>query len=249
MERSTENGVASGRPSVLGRTTSRQRANRLKPACEALDGRQLLSTVAAAPAVLPGPSATDVANAAATLEGVAATAFAQFQGDLAQAESHSHVTQAEVNQLAQDEMLIDQALDTSGLDPSAASNLVREVQGEIDLAFLGTSGFGPLNSLVASLPRARVIDGVGISLTPPASLKHNPRLAISREVVRQTLHEMNTVARAVHIPPRLFRTITDDFVGSGAIDHEINTRNDSVLNYDLSQVQVYFQGQIPNFVH
>jgi hypothetical protein len=221
-----------------------------KPACEALDSRQLLSTVAATPVALTGPSATDVANAAATLESLAPTAFAQFQSDLAQAESHSHVTQAEVNKLAQNEVLIDQAIATSGLDPSTVADTVGAVQFAIDQAFLAGAYWRLAGSMIASLPRDRVqvIDG-GLALVTSGSQRHGSRLAISRAVVRQTVHEMQAVARAVPISTRLSRAISDDFVGSGAIDHELNTRNDSVLNYDLEQVQVYYAGQIPNFVH
>ena len=228
---------------------NRRTLTKWRPACEALDSRQLLSTVAEAPVVLPGPSAADVASAAATLEGLAPTAFAQFQSDLAQAESHSHVTQAEVNKLAQNEVVLDQAFATSGLNPSAASNLIGEVQIEIDQAFLGDAGSWAPNNIIASLPRARVIDGEFLSLTPTGSQRHSPRVAVSRTVVRQTLHEMHAAARAVHISPGLRRALLNDFVGGGAIDRELNTRDYSALNYDLEQVQVYYEGQIPNFVH
>src|SRR5580693_829977 len=71
--------------------------------CSMLDGRQLLSTLAAAPAVLPAPPATAVANAAPILNSAAPTTFPKLQNALARAEEHSHVTQAQASKLAQDE--------------------------------------------------------------------------------------------------------------------------------------------------
>ncbi len=107
MDRSTRNG-------------RRRSRTKLSPACEPLDGRQLLSTV---PAVaLATPPATAVANAATDLNAMVPLTFAKFQSDLAKAESHSQVTQAAVSALAQDEADIDQAIDSAnlGTDPREA---------------------------------------------------------------------------------------------------------------------------------
>jgi hypothetical protein len=70
------------------RDSGRRTDTRRRPACETLDGRQLLSTVVA----LPMPSACVAANAAAALEAADPRGFAKFQRDLAQAEGRSHVT-------------------------------------------------------------------------------------------------------------------------------------------------------------
>jgi hypothetical protein len=104
-----QDGVAR-RDSGAERSLRGRASARLKPACEPLDGRQLLSTVAAAPAVLAAPSAAAVANAAAVLNTLDPSAFAQLQNELVQAESHSRVTQAQAGQLAQDEAAIDRAI-------------------------------------------------------------------------------------------------------------------------------------------
>ena len=72
-----------------GRRLRGRPATGLTPACEPLDGRQLLSTVAAAPAMLPAPSAAAVANAAAELNARDPSTFARLQGELAQAEGDS----------------------------------------------------------------------------------------------------------------------------------------------------------------
>ncbi len=85
------------------------------PACEPLDGRQLLSTVAAATVALSTPPATAVAAAAADLNALDPSTFARFQSDLAQAESHSHVTEAQVDALAQDETALDQIIESANL--------------------------------------------------------------------------------------------------------------------------------------
>ncbi len=61
----------------------------IKPACEALDERQLLSTVAVSPPGLLMPPAASVSMAASFLGSKAPSAFAQFQTALARAEQHS----------------------------------------------------------------------------------------------------------------------------------------------------------------
>ena len=59
-----------------------------------------------------------MAAAAADLNALNPTTFAQFQSDLAKAESHSHVNQAQVDQLAQDEAALDQTIQSAGLHPT-----------------------------------------------------------------------------------------------------------------------------------
>src|SRR5690348_13307919 len=113
MDSSRWHGGDARHHSGAGHRTRGRDSIRVKPACEALDGRQLLSMVAA-PAVLPTPSAVAVANAAAELEALDPSEFARLQGELAQAEGHSRVTAAEAGKLAQDEAALDQAIETLG---------------------------------------------------------------------------------------------------------------------------------------
>ena len=94
MNLSTGNGGGARRDSGQVRVPRGRSSTRVKPACEALEGRQLLSTTAAPPVVLPTPPAAAVANAAADLNTLDPTTFAQYELDLARAESHSHVTAA-----------------------------------------------------------------------------------------------------------------------------------------------------------
>jgi hypothetical protein len=139
MNLSRWTGCSSRHDSEPGRSPRGRDARGLEPACEALDGRRLLSTVAAAPAVLPTPPASAVANAAAELKAIDPMAFAPFQKELSLAETHSHVTAAEVGRLAQDEAAIDQAIGAAGLDATTASADIDQVRDVIDHAFLDTT--------------------------------------------------------------------------------------------------------------
>ena len=58
---------------------------------------------------------------------------------LGQAESHSHVTRAQVNKLLQDETFLDQAIQSVGLDSSTTSGDIVHVQDEVDGAFIETN--------------------------------------------------------------------------------------------------------------
>ena len=80
-------------PAIGGRT---HRRSELSVQCEALDSRQLLSTVAPAAAELSVPPATVAVKAATILESVAPRAFARFQTALTRAEEQSHVNLADV---------------------------------------------------------------------------------------------------------------------------------------------------------
>jgi hypothetical protein len=123
------------RDSRTGQGVRRRSLVRMSPACEALDGRQLLSGGPAATVALSAPPPTAVANAAAIPGSLAPTTFAQFQNDLARAERHSRVTQAQVSRLAQDEAAIDQAIMSRGLDSDTTSNDLDQVQDTVDDAF------------------------------------------------------------------------------------------------------------------
>jgi hypothetical protein len=139
MDRLTRVFRVVGCESRAGRMHRGRASTRLKPACEPLDGRQLLSTVATAPAVLPTPPATAVANAAADLSALDPTTFAQYQAEMAKAEGHSRVTVAQARKLAQDEAAIDQAVDAAGLDANTTSGDINRSQDWISTAFIATT--------------------------------------------------------------------------------------------------------------
>ncbi len=112
-----------------GQGSRPRRQTKLNVACEALDSRQLLSTVVPTAAEFSMPPPAVVTNAASILERDAPRAFAQFQAAMAKAEQQSHVNPADVTALAQDEAVVDQDLEAAG-----ASGL-NNVQDWVDNAF------------------------------------------------------------------------------------------------------------------
>jgi hypothetical protein len=118
-----------GRDTLGGRSLDRRHPTKLSVGCEALDGRQLLSTVVPAGTAFSVPSATVVANAAAILESDAPRAFAQFQSAMARAEQQSNINPADVTTLAQDEAVVDQDL------TAASASGLNNVQDWVDNAF------------------------------------------------------------------------------------------------------------------
>ena len=240
MAPSTESGDVSGRRPAAGRSAGRRGANRLRPACEPLDGRQLLSTVVA----LPMPSASVAANAAAALEADDPRGFAKFQSDLAQAESRSQVTQAQVDALAQDEAIIDQALTPPGLMPSVAANEVGEIRSLLDNAF---------QALPAGVATERLYLVVYPSNGParPLKPKHDPSVVKNiqpmldrslaqvpdgKQLAQDTIDQMRAIAQAVDLTPRLYNALTAD---ATALSDNAGPGN----------FAIYFDSQVMNFVH
>jgi len=240
MAPSTESGDVSGRRPAAGRSAGRRGANRLRPACEPLDGRQLLSTVVA----LPMPSASVAANAAAALEAADPRGFAKLQRDLAQAESRSHVTQAQVDALAQDEAAIDQAITPPGLSPSVAANDVGMYRSFLDNAF---------QALPAHVATERLYVFVYPSNGRPRPLnpKHDPSVVKNiqpmlersvaqvpdgKQLVQDTIDQMRAVAQAVDLTPRLYKNLKAD---ATALSNNAGPGNFSI----------YFDSQVMNFVH
>jgi hypothetical protein len=121
-----------------GRRLDRPDTRNVTPACEALEGRQLLST-AAATAILPAPPATAVANATADLDSLDPSTFLLLQGYFERAESHSRVTEVEADALAALESTIDQDVQAAGLDADSSSADINNVENVIDTAFVATS--------------------------------------------------------------------------------------------------------------
>ena len=118
------------------RDASRRSCVAPSPSCEALGNRQLLSTMAAPPAVLPVPAASAVATAAATLNELDPTALAKFQTDLAKAESQSRVSLAQVKKLARYEKIIDQTIESYSPNANTMAIVLNTVQTDVDNAFL-----------------------------------------------------------------------------------------------------------------
>jgi hypothetical protein len=226
----------------------------LRPAWEALDGRQLLSTPGA---VLPTPPAAAVANAAADLNTLDATTFAQYQRDLAQAASHSHVTAAQAGTLAQDEAAIDQAIDSAGLTPDAAKGKVNEVQNVFADAFLA----GPYQTSAAAHNRLfqdinRMANN-GQAVTVPAHTRAQLGLVLRQtlagvpgasSLIPGTVSQMEVVARAARVSPPLRTALALDKL---QFEYELGPNPNTDLGpgaVDRDPPEGYLDGQVNNFI-
>ena len=141
-------------PSVSSFRTRRQ--SKLGVGCEALETRQLLSTVVPAGTSFSTPPAGVVAKAAAILEQDAPKAFSEFQTALARAEQQSNVSPTAVTALAQDEANVDQGLE------SANASGVNDVQDWVDNAFTyGSDGIRDVrHNLVPLSEVSRRLDAI-----------------------------------------------------------------------------------------
>ncbi len=204
-------------------------ARRRRPACESLEGRQLMATAAGSTtlAVL-SPPATAVSNAAEVLNSANPRLFARFQRALSVAERHSRLSMSDAGILAQDESQIDLAIRSSGLTTDNAQSTVNYVQDVIDYALVDT-------------PRELAQDRT----TLEQYLSNVPAAA---PLVAPTVSQMEIVAKAAHISPALRRALQ--------ADHE-NLTSDlgSNLNTDLGPgatdrdpFAVYYDGQVVDFI-
>ncbi len=232
MDRALWNRLVSPRQTGARRTTRRVSRTKLAPGLEALDGRQLLSTVMpGAAAVLPTPPATAVSNAAAILGARDPATFAEFQTDLGRAEGHSHVSPAQASALAGDEAALDGLVESAGLAASAATGELNHVQDAVDEAFHPT------------LDRAETWAKDQRNLE--SYLSNVPG---STPLIRATIKQVHVVARATRIsgPFQRFlsrdeQTLTADLgptpntdLGPGAVDRD--------------PLEVYYDGQVNGFV-
>jgi hypothetical protein len=202
---------------------------RLSPACEALDGRQLLSGGPAATIALSAPPPATVANAGTILDSLAPTAFAQFQNDLARAERHSRVTEAQVSRLAQDEAAIDQAIVSRGLDSDTTSNDLDQVQDAVDDAFHPYLA----NGLVQ---KRQVFEQL------------LPGVPNSRQLVSRTDAQILVVARAAGITGPYHNALSRD---EQALTAELGPAPDTNLGAGATNrdpLEVYYNGQIDGFI-
>jgi hypothetical protein len=232
------NGIASRRVGGGGRSVRRRHLTKRRLECSTLEGRQLLSTLTATPVALSVPPAAAVANAAAILNTVDPTGFAQFQSDLAQAESYSRVTSAQGSKLAQDEAAIDQAIDAAGLSPDDALSADNDVQAVIVDAFFTTPQ--------AHFPWAQQLkESISIGSIPPGSV--SPRL------IRQTVNAIEAVAREVRFPPSFRRVMSGDYTALNsamlkALGPNATTTNLGAGEVDSDPFEIYLNGQVNEFI-
>jgi hypothetical protein len=229
MIRSTWKLLAVWRDTGNGQSARRHALTKVCLGCEALDGRQLLSGGPASTVALTAPPPTGVANAAAILDGLAPTTFAQFESDLARAERHSRVTQVQVSKLAQDEAAIDQAIQNLGLDAATTSSDLTDVQDAVDDAF------HPY--LANGLVQKREVLGQLLSGAPDA-----------RQLASRTDAQILVVARAAGITGSLHNALSAD---EQALTVALGPNPDTDLGpgaTDRDPLEVYYNGQIDNFI-
>jgi hypothetical protein len=238
-----------------GRSPRGRNARSLKAGCESLDGRQLLSTAAGG---LPTPPAAAVANAAADLNTLDPTTFAQYQRDLAQAASHSRVTPAQAGALAQDEAAIDQAIDAAGLTPDETKGDVNKVQNVFADAFLA----GPFQASAAANRRldqeiARIANSSGQAVDLQAHTRGQLGLVLRQTLagvpgatalIPGTVSQMEVVARAARVSPPLRTALALDRL---QFEYELGPKPDTDLGpgaVDRDPLYVYGDGQVNSFI-
>jgi hypothetical protein len=203
---------------------------------EVLDQRRLLTTMAATPAVLPVPTATAMASAAATLNALNPTAFAQFQTDLARAEGQSRVTPADVRKLARDEKIIDQTIESYSPDAKTTSTLLSQVQTDVDGAFL--------ESTVPASSWAQ--EQQGLSQLLAQSL---PQVHISTFVVRDTIDQMKVVARAAGDISQFNDAIAGDRTTLANDLGTVSNGNQGTGSAEVDAIDVYYDAQVNKFLN
>lgn len=229
MDRSRRQGVSLGSEFGIIQDARRRRPRtNLRPDCEPLDGRQLLSTGLSATALTNLiPPSTAVSKAAAILNSLQPTIFTKFESDLAKVESHSRVTAAEFDSLAQDEVALSQMIQAAGLHPKTSLGSLN-LQDVVDDALKDTSSGaasnrGALDAYVAGVPGGM-------------------------HLVNQTIAQMVVVARAARVSPQLHTALKADWSG---LETALGPKPDTNLGpgaSDRDPLEVYFNGQAVAFV-
>jgi hypothetical protein len=232
MNSATHNRRGSGIMSDIGRRPRGRRSTNVNPGLEALDGRRLLSTVIpGAIAVLSVPPATAVANAAVILNNLDPTNFGRLQSDLARAEGHSHVSQAQVGKLAGDETALDGLVESAGLDASATVGDMNHVQDAVDEAFHPT-----LDRAETWAKDERTLEDY---------LADVPG---STPLIKLAINEVHIVARAARVSGPIQRVLSGE---EQILTAELGPNPDSDLGpgaVDRDPLEVYYNGQVGNFV-
>jgi hypothetical protein len=198
-----------------------------------------------------------VANAAADLNTLDPTTFAQYQRDLEQATSHSRVTAAQAGALAQDEAAIDQAIDAAGLTRDQTASDINKVQNVFAGAFLA----GPYQTSAAANKRFyQDIDRMGnrgeavllqahtrsqLGLVLRQTLADVPG---ATSLIPETVSQMEVVARAAWVSPPLRTALALD---SLQFEYELGPKPDTDLGpgaADRDPFYVYTDGQVNNFI-
>jgi hypothetical protein len=235
------------RRTVNGRSgTARRPGTKLSPRGEALDHRQLLSSVAAATG-LSMPPATAAANAATILESHAPHAFGLFQAALTRAEEESKFNPSEVNALAQDEAVVDQAIDSAGLTSSARSTALNDVQDWVDNAFTyGPGGIRDAARRVVPLSQAgQRLDSI-LEDVPAVSAASDSTTAGSP--INQLIDQITVVAKEASATPAVQSALEQSYdVLNKALGRSPYTDLGPGATH-RDPLVVYYNAQVSNFV-
>jgi hypothetical protein len=220
----------------------RRRRVKLNVGCEALDSRQLLSTVVPAGTELSVPPAAVVTNAAAILERDAPKAFAQFQTALTRAEQQSHVNPADVSALAQDEAVVDQDLQAAG-----ASGL-NNVQDWVDNAFTyGSSGIRDVRRNL--VPLSKVAQKIDQAVSGAPAVFDASSSDGSASPSNQLIDQIKVVATQAKVTPAVQSTLDRSY---GALNKALGPHPYVSLGPGASNVRdplvVYYDSQVNNFI-
>ncbi len=183
--------------------------------------------MSAAPLAILSPPAAAVTNAATILDSLKPKAFSRFENDLAKAASHSRVNAAQINALTQDEVALNQMIQSAGLHPHTSLGSLN-LQDVVDDALKDTpseaaSNQAPLDEYVAGVPGG-------------------PQL------VSQTIAQMQVVARAARVSPQLHDALSADWSLFEAVLGPDPDTNLGPGATDRDPLEVYFNGQAINFV-
>ncbi len=187
------------------------------------------------------------------------SAFAQFHSALTQAEQDSDLYQADVSTLAQDEAVVVQDIESSGLSKGASASDLRYVEDAVDFALSGSPGihdgqrFIPLPQVpqwldaeLANVPafhQAEPSAAVAPNV-PAAVLASNPGIVPLQQLVNQAIVVAHEATPAPAIETALDRSYNrlSDALGRSAITDlgPGQVKRDALV--------VYYEGQVNQFV-
>jgi hypothetical protein len=234
---------------VLDRDTSggqgsrRRRQAKLSVGCEALDGRQLLSTVVPMATEFSMPPPAVVTNAASILQRDAPRAFTHFQAAMAQAEQQSHVNPADVTALAQDEAVVDQDLEAAG-----ASGL-NNVQDWVDNAF--TYGSGGIRDVRRNLvPLTQISQKIHKSVEGAPAVFDVSSSDGSISPINKLIDQIKVVAKEAKIAPAVQSALNRSYT---ALNKALGPHPYVSLGPGANNVRdplvVYYDAHVDNFIN
>jgi hypothetical protein len=232
------------RDTSVGQGSRRRRQTNLSAECEALDRRQLLSTVAPAASGFLMPPAAAVTSAAAILEADAPKAFAQFQTALAKAEQQSHFNQPDVSALAHDEAVVDEDIQSAALT-SGTGNDLNQVQDWVDYAFTyGSIGIHVGKKEIPLSHASRALDGL---LGDVPAVLNASGSETSTSPIDQLIDQIKVVAKQAKVTPATRSALSGSYttLNKALGPNPFTNLGPGASNRDA--LVVYYDAQVNNF--